>query len=46
MPVNVREDSVLAKVFLEKAYRGVSLNTLTFRRPTVVHIVDACEHRL
>ena len=42
----VRNDLDLACHFLTKANRGISMNLITFRSPTVVHIGDASEHGL
>jgi len=41
-----RLDLVLAKDFLTKVNGGVSMNLLTFRKPTNIHICDASEHGL
>ena len=41
-----REDFVLAKKFIEKAYSGVNMNLMTFRVPTKIYINDASEHGL
>ena len=41
-----RDDFVLAQKFLDQAYKGVSLNTMTFRVPTKIYINDASEHGL
>jgi len=41
-----RDDFHLAKDFLTKVNGGVSMNLLTFREPTNVHICDASEYGL
>ena len=41
-----RLDLELAKEFLTKVNGGVSMNLLTFRQPTNIHICDASEHGL
>ena len=41
-----KEDAKLHKKCLEKAHAGISMNLLTFRRPTHLIIGDACEHGL
>ena len=41
-----RLDLNLAKEFLQIAHQGVSMNLLTFREPTNIHICDASEHGL
>ena len=42
----VKEDLRLARCFLSRAQQGISMNLLTFREPTIVHIGDASEHGL
>ena len=39
-----RLDLDLTKEFLQKANQGISMNLLTFRKPTNIHICDASEH--
>ena len=41
-----RNDLELAKNFIDKANKGVSMNLLTFRQPDVVYICDAAEYGL
>ena len=41
-----KDDLVLAKKFIKRASNGISMNMLTFRRPTKVYVVDSCEHSL
>ena len=36
----------LSQKFLKKAHEGISMNTLTFRKPTRIYIGDASEHGL
>ena len=38
------EDFKLAEKFLLRARRGVNMNLITFRCPTLIYINDACEH--
>ena len=40
------EDLKLAQLFLNKAHAGVSMNLLTYRKPTRIYINDASEHGL
>ena len=40
----VKKDLQLSKEFIKKANNGISMNLLTFRAPTTVHIGDASEH--
>ena len=42
----VKDDLVLAQKFIDKAYNGVNMNTVTFRVPTITYINDASEHGL
>ena len=41
-----KEDLTLAKKFLDKVHEGVSMITLTFRKPNIVYICDASEYGL
>ncbi len=41
-----RADAELHKKCLKKAHTGISMNLLTFRKPTHLIIGDACEHGL
>ena len=41
-----KEDFKLAQKFLDLAFKGVSLNTTTFRVPNKIYINDASEHGL
>ena len=44
IPQRVKMDLELALQFIKKANSGLSLNTLVFRKPSRIYIVDACEH--
>ena len=46
IPQRAKEDAKLHRTCLEKARQGISMNILTFRKPTHVIIGDACEHGL
>ena len=39
-----KEDFRLAEQFLIRARDGVNMNLITFRKPTLIYINDACEH--
>ena len=41
-----KDDLDLVKLFLEKANKGISMNTIVFRKPDIVYICDASEHGL
>ena len=41
-----KEDANLHKCFLQKCQKGISMNLLTFRKPTHTTIGDSCEHGL
>ena len=41
-----REDLKLSQHFLARANKGVSMNSVVFRKPDIVHIGDASEHGL
>ena len=41
-----KDDFSIALKFIEKAHKGVSMNTITFRSPSKVYINDASEHGL
>jgi hypothetical protein len=40
----VRDDLKLSLLFLDKAAKGIDMNLIVFRKPTVVHVGDASEH--
>ena len=42
----VKEDLILGQKFIDKAYRGISMNLVVFRKPDVIYIGDASEHGL
>ena len=44
IPQRVKMDLELALQFIKKANSGLSLNTLVFRKPSRIYIVDACKH--
>ena len=41
-----KDDLILAQSFIDKAHKGVSMNSITFRKPTKTYINDASEHGL
>ena len=43
---SAKEDMKLARLFLKRAYKGVSLNTMVFRKPDHTYVGDASEHGL
>ena len=42
----VRKDLDLSIHFIKKAQEGISMNLITFRKPTIVYVGDASEHGL
>ena len=40
----VRDDLILSSSFLDHAAKGVNMNLIVFRKPTIAHIGDASEH--
>ena len=42
----VREDLILGQKFIDKAYRGISMKLVVFRKPDVIFIGDASKHGL
>ena len=46
IPNRVKEDLKLCKLFLKRARDGVSMNVITFRKPSICSINDAAEHGL
>lgn len=44
IPRQVKEDLRIGLQFLDKAVAGISMNLLTFRKPTRTYISDAAEH--
>ena len=42
----VRDDLKLSILFLDQAAKGVNMNLIVFRKPTIVHIGDALEHSM
>ena len=46
IPNRVKEDLKLCKLFLKRARDGVSMNVITFRKPSICYINDAAEHGL
>ena len=41
-----KDDLNLAKKFLQKVHKGISMNLITFRKPTYTYVGDASEHGL
>ena len=41
-----KEDLMLAKHFIDKVNKGVSMNLLTFRKPNIAYICDASEYNI
>ena len=46
LSARAKDDLNLAKTFIDKANRGISMNLLTFRAPDIVYICDAAEYGL
>ena len=46
IPKRVKDDIQLQRKFLRAAHEGISMNIVTFRKPTVIILGDACEHGL
>ena len=46
IPHHVKEDFLLHKKFIKMVYSGVSMNSITFRKPDHYIFGDACEHGL
>ena len=42
----VKDDCILAKQFIKRAYDGINMNIISFRVPTKTYINDASEHGL